>query len=128
MNNLWYQSLTKSALTPPPIVFSIVWGIIYTLIFASLAIYLTGGVRRRDIVTLGLFGFNLLLNFSWSCVFFGLHNKLAALVIILLLIITLVPVIILFSNKSKVAAAFLSVYLLWLLFAFYLNYYIVVAN
>jgi len=128
MGNLWYQELNKSALTPPAIVFQVAWGILYILIFTSLILFLKKGITKNDSPALILFSINMLLNFSWSYIFFVIHNTTLALIATGLMIITLIPVIILFGQKSKTAAAFLTVYLLWLFFAFYLNSIIILKN
>lgn len=128
MNNIWYQNLNKSVLTPPMLAMNIIWGIIYALIFTALIIFLAKGIRREDTPALVLFTVNLLLNFSWPYIFFVQHNLLLSLVLVVLMILTLLPLIVMFGKKSKTAAAFLIVYLVWLIFALYLNYAIVIGN
>jgi len=70
----------------------------------------------------------LLLNFSWSIVFFGMHGILPALVIIALLWISIILNIRWFSKFSSVASWLLAPYLLWVTFATALNLSIYLLN
>ncbi len=126
-NNIWYANLIKPALTPPQIVFSIVWPILYLMIGLSLFFYLKGDFKKNKFA---IFAFivQLLLNFAWSPVFFKSQNPLAALVILVLMIIFIVLTIVLFFKKSKLAGLLLIPYLIWTLFAFYLNLMVVCLN
>jgi benzodiazapine receptor len=70
----------------------------------------------------------LLLNFSWSIIFFGMHGILAALVIIALLCLSIVLNIRWFAKFSNTAAWLLVPYLLWVSFAGILNLSIYLLN
>ena len=120
-NNSWYSSLTKPTLTPPSIVFSIVWPILYLMIGLSLFFYLKSDYRKNKFA---IFAFivQLLLNFAWSPVFFKLQNPPMALMILTLMIIFIIITVILFFKKSKLAGWLLIPYLIWSIFAFYLNF------
>ena len=74
------------------------------------------------------FGLQLLLNGSWSLVFFGLKNPTIALVVIFALILTIVFTIRGFRVVSRPAAWLMVPYLLWVLFATALNFSIVQLN
>ena len=69
-----------------------------------------------------MFGFQLLLNFSWTPVFFGGQNIKLAFVIICILWLVLFVTIEAFYRTSKIAAILLIPYLLWTTFALYLNF------
>jgi benzodiazapine receptor len=72
--------------------------------------------------------FQLLFNFSWSIVFFGLHQIFGALIIIVLLLISIIINIKSFSRISVAAAWLLVPYFLWVSFASTLNLFIYLLN
>lgn len=123
----WYPYLDKSSLTPPNFVFPIAWGILYLLMGISLGLILNSNVvNKRNIVS--LFILQLVLNFSWSISFFYLHNPLLGLVNIILLDLVVLIYIIKVYGELKISSYLFFPYLLWLLFATYLNAYIVYCN
>lgn len=126
--NSWYASLTLPPLTPPPWVFGPAWTILYTLIAVSIVVYYRARPPEGRLVTTAVLAFHLLTNFIWSPLFFGLQRPGLALADILLLDVSLVAVILLFRRASRLAAALLAPYLLWVLFATYLNAGIVALN
>lgn len=128
MKSLWYESLYKSFLTPSGKVFSIAWVILYSLITLSFIIYIRAGLSKKDILPVTLFLSGLILNLSWSFIFFIKHEILLAAFMIIGMIFLLVPVIILFYMKIKLSGILLIPYLLWLFFALYLNFYIFFNN
>jgi benzodiazapine receptor len=75
-----------------------------------------------------IYAIQLLLNFSWSIVFFGMHQILAGLVIILALLITIILNINWFGKFSKTAAWLLVPYCMWVAFATLLNLSIYILN
>ena len=123
----WYPLLRKSSLTPPGYVFSFVWVILYILMGIS-----AGLVWRRQkegVVLLMLFFFvQLFLNMLWSFTFFYLRQPLVAFVVLIALFLAVSAYVVGCYGHRRIAA-FLNVpYLLWLLFAAYLNGYVVVFN
>ena len=69
-DNSWYQSIEKSSLTPAPYVFGIVWPVLY--ISMGVVSYYKGPKIYY------LYIFQLLLNGSWSWVFFYFNLPLIA--------------------------------------------------
>lgn len=123
MQNMnWFHSLKKPALAPPDWLFAPVWAILYIMIFLSLVFFLKTGGIKHQIIPIIFFIVQLLLNFSWSGVFFGMQKIGLALIIIVLLWITLLITIITFYKHSKLAACLLVPYFLWVSFATYLNF------
>lgn len=120
----WYPTLTKSVLTPPNIVFPIVWTILYILMGLSLGRLLEIG--RTDY--LWLWVVQLILNFMWSIGFFYFHNTIIGFVDIIILIVLAVWYMVAVRRISRTAAWLFLPYAVWLLFAAYLNSYIVIAN
>ncbi len=123
MKNMnWFHSLKKPEFTPPDWIFGPVWSVLYVMIFLSLIFFLRTGGLRYKILPITFFIIQLLLNFSWSYVFFNLQRIDWALIIIALLWITLLITIIMFYKYSKIAAWLLVPYFLWVSFASYLNF------
>lgn len=127
-DSLWYYSLNKSPLTPPEAVFPIAWTILYVMIALSLFFYVKDGLTKEKLTPLVVFTIQIILNLLWSPVFFESHNIKLAFIIIVLLIIFVLINIILFYKTSKIAAYLLIPYFLWLIFAAYLNFEIVMLN
>jgi translocator protein len=124
----WYSRLNKPSFNPPNFIFGPVWTLLYILM--GISSYLIWAKRHSFYATKSLFvyGIQLILNFSWSIVFFGLKLPLGAFINVLLLWISIISMIILFYKVDK-KAAFLQVpYLLWVSFASVLNYFIVLLN
>ena len=123
----WDPYLNKPALAPPDVVFPIAWSIIYLFMGISAGRVLTSGSSRRRGV-MWIWYVQLLVNFLWSILFFTLRSPLAGLVDILLLD-GLVIWYIASSARVRASAAWLFVpYLCWVLFATYLNGYILLMN
>ena len=123
MQNLnWFHTLKKPLFAPPDWMFAPVWAILYIMIFLSLIIFLRTGSLKYKKLPILFFLIQLLLNFSWSSIFFGMQRIDIALVIILLLWIFLLITIFMFYKSSKAAAWLLIPYFLWVSFATYLNY------
>ena len=115
-----FDYLNKPILSPPWFIFPIVWTILYVLMgISSYLIY-----NENDYHTnccLIVYGINLTLNFLWSPIFFGLNLRLFALIWIILLDIIILYMIICFYKVNKKAAYLQIPYLIWSLYATYLN-------
>ncbi len=125
---VWYPVLDKSALTPPDIVFPIVWGVLYVLMGISAGLLYSANTATSGKKLLCLFTLQLVLNVSWNYLFFYLQYPFLGLVNIAVLDVLAV---IFFSGalKTKRSVAFLFLpYLIWMLFATYLNLYITLNN
>ena len=119
----WYVTVQKPVFSPPNEVFAPVWTSLYMLM--AVALYLVWYKREngvRDNLALQLFAVQLSLNVSWSLVFFGLQSIGGGLVVIGLLWLTLLATIRRFWPISRIAAACLIPYFLWLSFAAVLNF------
>ncbi|MFB9845174.1 TspO/MBR family protein [Mucilaginibacter ginsenosidivorans] len=125
----WFVTLKKPSFNPPNWVFAPVWTTLYILI--GISAYLVW--KRRDDsgifkVTAAVYVIQLILNFSWSLVFFRMHELLGALIVIKLLWLMILATIIYFGKFSKVASWLLVPYLLWVSFATVLNFSIYLLN
>jgi translocator protein len=124
----WYASLNKPFFSPPNWVFGPVWTTLYIMMGISIALVVEKApkIKRNDF--LGIFAFQLILNFLWSVVFFGIHQPLPAFIIIIALWINILVLILLFRKYSLAASLLLVPYLLWVSFASFLNLAVVYLN
>ena len=115
-----FNSLVKPALAPPGFLFPIVWTILYILMgYSSYLIYESNDYHSS--CCLKIYAINLFVNFLWSPIFFGLNLRLFALIWIILLVIVVAYMILCFYKVNKKAAYLQIPYLVWCLFATYLN-------
>jgi len=118
----WYATLQKPSLTPENWVFPVVWNFLYFLMgLSGWLVWRAAGGFIAGGAALSIFGAQVMLNFSWSVVFFGLHSPGGALIEIFVLLAAVVANILAFWRFSKLAALLLLPYLAWSLFATYLT-------
>lgn len=116
----YYETLNKPPLNPPSFIFPIVWTVLYILMGISSYIVYTSDSPFRE-KALRWYVIQLIFNFGWSIIFFGLSKLLFAYIWLLLLIAAIV-VMIYYFYKVKPLSAYLQIpYLLWCIFAAYLN-------
>jgi len=126
--NPWFDALTKPAAMPPGWLFGVAWPILFILIGLALAIILNARGARGRGLAVGLFVAQLLLNFTWSPLFFAYHQPRAALIVLILMLLLAAAATLLFARIRRAAALLMLPYLAWLCFASYLNYQIVQLN
>ena len=114
---LWYDSLQKSALTPPPVVFAVVWPILYMMIGVTGWLLWAGRIHALK----KLFIAQLLLNWSWTPLFFYGHAVTAALLCLVLLSVVCLIFLWRSWHIARPACLWMIPYVLWVLFATYLN-------
>ena len=126
----WYDGLVKPALNPPSSVFGPVWTTLYVLMgIASFRVFKARAkapkLARKALI---LYGIHLLVNLSWSLVFFGGQDPEGAVAVIVLLLAMIVSLFLLFSRIDRWAGALLVPYFFWVSFATYLNVSIAALN
>ena len=122
------ESALQSALSPPPILFPIVWTILYALMGIGAARVSQTPESLPRSRALNLFIAQLIVNFFWSLIFFN-ANAYGFALVWLLLLWTLVALMIFSFRKVDPLAAWLQIpYLIWLTFAAYLNYQVWMLN
>lgn len=121
----WFNSLVKPDFYPPPIVFSVVWSVIYVILAFVLAKLLLIKASRRTIV---LYIMQLVLQILWSLVFFTLEMSVVGLLILLAMVILTNIVTILLFNVDELSGWLYFVVFVWIVFACMLNYGIVMLN
>lgn len=125
-----YSKINQPPLSPPSILFPIVWTILFALMGISSALVYQFKDTKHDAVRTALivYGINLAVNFIWSLIFFNMQAYLFAFIWILLLLAVIVAMIVLFKRVSPLAAYLQIPYLLWVTFAAYLNLAIYILN
>jgi tryptophan-rich sensory protein len=114
-----YNSLQKAILAPPSIVFPIVWTILYILMGVSYGILKNNNLTNKEINL--IYYLQLGFNAMWSIFFFILKWRLFSFIWIIILAILIIFMIIKFYNKNKISGLLQIPYLLWVIFASYLN-------
>ncbi len=121
-----YGSLEKPPLAPPSILFPIVWTVLYVLMGISYGILQSNSLVDSEINS--IYYAQLFVNALWPIFFFVLKWRLFAFVWIILLAILVINMIVKFYSKNKTAGLIQIPYLLWTLFATYLNIAIYLLN
>jgi tryptophan-rich sensory protein len=125
----WYESLAKPDWTPPRPVFPIAWTLIFMLAAVSGVTAWSAAPKARDADTvIGLFSLNGFLNITWSLIFFHLQRPDWAFYELLLLWLSILALIIYCGRLSKLSAALLVPYLVWVTIAGALNWEVVRLN
>jgi len=121
--NEWYPTLNKPSFNPPSWLFGPVWTFLYILMGIAFGIVWAKGTYHSWVKTaMYHFGFQLILNLTWSVVFFGLKAPFYALIVIIALLILILLTIKWFRIVKPIAGYLLIPYLLWVLFASVLNF------
>jgi benzodiazapine receptor len=120
----WYKGLKKPYLNPPNWIFGPVWTLLYIIIGVSG--YLIWKEDQdffgKNSYALAIYGIQLLLNYLWTPLFFGLHKLFISFVEILLLDFVIYINIKEFYAINKTAAYLLIPYFAWVSFASFLNF------
>lgn len=124
----WYPTLHKSMLTPPAIVFPIVWFFLYCMLAVSGYLLWQDRHQPKAKLALVFYVLQMLLNWAWSPLFFYFHwTGISLFCTILLIILTLMTILI--TRKTyKLSCGMLIPYFIWLVFAGYLNAVIWILN
>ena len=114
-----YNDLVKPVLSPPEIVFPIAWTIIYLLIGISYMLLKEKGEVSKE--TKQLYFIQLLFNYLWTFIFFVFRLRLLSVLWIIILDVLVIVMTYQFYKQDKLSSILLISYVLWLLFATYLN-------
>ena len=125
--NMGRMDYIQPSFSPPAILFPIVWTILYILMgISSYIIYESD--HPDKIAALRIYGIQLFFNFFWSILFFRFSAYFLSLIWLLILIVLIIIMILRFYKISPAAAYLQLPYLLWCMFAAYLNYGVFVLN
>lgn len=114
-----YDQVIKPPLAPPPILFPIVWTILYILMGISAAL-----IHKKEKSVPFVYWLQLFVNFLWPIIFFNMEAFFFAFIWILLLLLLVVLMIIEFSRIDKRASLLQIPYLIWTAFATYLTFFV----
>ena len=118
-----YSRINKPALSPPGNLFPVVWTILYILMgISSYIIYESNDANKE--IALRTYALTLFFNFFWSIIFFRFNLFFTSFVWLLALIILIIRMIREFYLIKPTAAYLQIPYLLWCVFAAYLNFMI----
>ena len=122
-----FSLLNRPPFSPPAGLFPLVWTVLYILMgIAAARIYLSASEKKER--ALFVFGVQLLFNFFWSIFFFNFRIFTFSAVWLALMCALIIYLMILAFQIDKVAAFLLIPYILWCLFALYLNIAIAILN
>lgn len=125
---VYNELAVKPPLSPPAVLFPIVWSVLYTLMGISAArIWLSPASEARS-RGLNLYIAQLIVNFFWSLLFFNAQAFALAAIWLILLWVLVLLLIVQFWKVDRLAALLQIPYLFWLTFAAYLNIAVWILN
>jgi Tryptophan-rich sensory protein (mitochondrial benzodiazepine receptor homolog) len=114
----WYSQLIKPTWSPPAWLFGPVWTVLYILIFVSFGkVVLMFWNKQIPFLILLPFILNLVFNFSFTSIQFGLQNNLLAALDILLVLGTLIWAMVVIYPYAHWITYIQIPYLVWVSFA-----------
>ena len=122
-----YDKIVSPPLSPPGWLFPVVWTILFILMGISAAMIFTSDSVQKD-DALFIYAVSLVLNFTWSIFFFNMQAFIVAFIILIALWLSIILTIIKYYKINKAAAWLQLPYLLWVTFAGYLNFAIILLN
>ena len=122
----WYSLLNKPIFNPPDWIFAPVWTTLYLMM--TFAIWLFWYSKNKDINTINIYLIQIVINTTWSIVFFVFHQILFSIFVLILLIILIIILIKKFSKVNLISSYLMIPYLLWCCFALVLNLSIYLIN
>ena len=122
----WYSSLTKASFNPPDWVFAPVWTTLYLLM--TISIWLVWHKNYKNLILIYLYFIHLIFNTTWSIVFFVYHNILLALLNLIIIILFIIFLMFEFKKVSNLSFILMMPYLLWSIYALFLNINLLLLN
>lgn len=123
-----YPKLAKPPLSPPGAVFGIVWTVLYILMGISLCLVRFAPENNVKAAAVKYFSLQLAANFIWPVLFFSLHKYCFSAVWLVFLLILVAVATVYFYKAVRTAGLLMIPYLLWCVFALYLNIGICILN
>ena len=115
---VWYQTLIKPSFAPPAYVFGPVWTVLYVIIAISFGYVFYAVLTKKLPAQIAWpFALNLVFNFAFSPIQFGLQNNFLASIDIVLVLATLIWAIAVIYPYRRWVAFCQIPYLLWVSFA-----------
>lgn len=122
-----FETMNKPSITPPMVVFPIVWTILYILLGISFYLVFKSDSKFKTRAYF-FYTLQLIANFLWTCFFFGAKDYGAAFIVIIILLLSIICMIFSFYAVNKKSAYLQIPYLAWVTFAVYLNYLVYIMN
>ncbi|MBE6632063.1 MAG: tryptophan-rich sensory protein [Ruminococcaceae bacterium] len=124
-----YDRIVKPSLAPPGFLFPIVWTVLYVLMGISAFLIKTSDADSVRISSaLNIYTVQLILNITWPLLFFVYERFTLSFIWLLLLLIAVIVMTFRFYEINKTAGLLQIPYIIWLIFAGYLNYMVSVLN
>ncbi len=125
----WYMQLIKPEWAPPSWLFGPVWTVLYVIIAITFVMVFSKVWKKQWPFGIAIpFALNLVFNFLFTPIQFGLRNNLLAAVDIALVLVTLIWAMRDVYPKDKRITYALIPYLLWVAFATVLQFSVTVLN
>ena len=121
-----YNTLQKPPLSPPGFIFGIVWSILYLLMGIAYGMLVYKG--KSDAEVSKIYWTQLIVNLIWPILFFVFKLRLFSSIWIIILLILVIKMVIKFYKKDKIIGYSQIPYLLWIMFATYLNIGVYILN
>lgn len=113
--------------SPPAWVFPVAWTVLYLVMgYASYLVYRDCDYLLND--AMKCYFYQLFVNFTWSIVFFRFEFYTAAVVVLAVLLLLTVGTTVQFFSINKTAGKLMIPYIIWLVYALYLNIGVAVLN
>ena len=125
-NAIDYETLKQPFLAPPAWVFPVVWTILYILMGVSYGILKSNNQTNEEVDF--IYYLQLIVNALWSIFFFVFKWRLFAFLWIILLGVLVIKMIKIFYEQNKTAGLLQIPYIIWIVFAAYLNFGVYVLN
>ena len=125
-----YGQIATPPLSPPAILFPIVWTALYILMGISSVLVFENREKNLQAAESGLkvYLLSLVFNFLWSIIFFNRRSFCLAVIVLLILLALIIATILKYRKVSLLAAILQIPYALWVAFAGYLNIAICILN
>ncbi|MBQ8254625.1 MAG: tryptophan-rich sensory protein [Clostridia bacterium] len=123
-----FASLNQPPLSPPAWLFPVVWSILYVLMGISSYLITQSDETASTKTALTVYGVQLFFNFMWSIIFFNFEAYLFAFIWLIALLALVIANAVLFYRIDRRAGLLFIPYILWVIFAGYLNFGIFLLN
>ena len=122
----WYSLLIKPSYNPPDWIFAPVWTTLYLMM--TVAIWIFWHSKGKNMNTVYIYFIHLIINTTWSVVFFVFHKIFFALIILIILIFLIIILILRFRVVNMISYYLMIPYLLWCCYALILNMSLLILN